>query len=141
MSYQTDIWLANLNEDDLDIFEIEEAFLEFGKAQHMPFVAEAIFDAFSAINDQSGPFPMHRTYGESIRKLCVEIARLKPTSSFCVRGVGEEFDDMWLGRYTNGVETSFVTFEGELAKPIETTPQAKRASALNQAGLISALQG
>ncbi len=141
MSYQTDIWLANLNEDDLDIFEIEEAFLEFGKAQHMPFVAEAVFDAFSAINDQSGPFPMHRTYGESIRKLCVEIARLMPTSSYCIRGVGEEFDDMWLGKYANGEEVNFVTFEGELAKAVEPASQVKRASALDQAGLISGLRG
>lgn len=115
MSYQTDIWLANLAENDLDIFEIEEAFLAFGKVQNIPFVAEAVFDAFSAINDQSGPFPMHRTYGESIRKLCIEIARLMPIASFCIRGVGEEFDDMWLGKYANGAEVKFNTFEGELS--------------------------
>jgi hypothetical protein len=114
MSYQTDIWIANLGEDDLDIFEIEDAFLEFGKTRNIPFVAEAVFDAFSAINDQSGPFPMHRTYGETIRTLCVEIARLMPTASFCIRGVGEEFDDLWLGKYANGVEVKFITFEGEL---------------------------
>lgn len=114
MSYQTDIWICNLAENDLDIFEIEDAFLNFGKTQNLSLVSEAVFDAFSAINDQSGPFVMHNTYGETIIRMCAEIAKLMPQASFCIGGIGEEFDDMWLAQFSDGKENKFMTFEGAL---------------------------
>jgi hypothetical protein len=115
MSYQTNIWLANWGEQDLDIFEIEEEFLAYGASESVRPTSETLFDAFCAINDQSGPFPMPNTYQEVIRKLCVEIARLMPKAHFSVRSIGDEFDDVWIGRYSDGKEVVFKTFEGQLA--------------------------
>jgi hypothetical protein len=115
MSYTTTIWIYDLGETEIDMFAIEEAYFKAAEPMKLNDLPGWMFEAFCGIADQDGPYPMMRSYFESVFDLCVLIADLAPQCSFGVRAMGEEFDDFWLAVFTGGKVNHLMSARGKIS--------------------------